>query len=64
MSANVIAQLIIALGPVALELAPKLAAIWNKDLTPEEVTDLCAPAKKSYEDYISEAKARRAAAGQ
>lgn len=58
MSAALIAQLIIALGPVALDLIPKLIAIWNKpSLTPEEVTELCSVAKKSYDDYIAEAKA-------
>lgn len=58
MSGAVIAQLIIALGPVALELIPKLASVWNKtDLSVEQVIDLCQPARKSYEAYIAEAKA-------
>ena len=52
-----IAQLIIALGPAALDLIPKLTAIWSKpSLTPEEVDALCAPAKKSYDDYIAAAR--------
>lgn len=58
MNASIIAQLVIALGPVALELIPKLAAIWNTPaLTPDEITALCAPAKKSYDEYIANAKA-------
>lgn len=57
MTAATIAQLIIAIGPAALELIPKLTAIWNKDaLTLAEVEALCAPAKKSYDDYIAEAQ--------
>lgn len=52
-----IVQLIIALGPAALDLIPKLAAIWGKAMTVEEVVALCGPAKKSYDDYIAEAKA-------
>ena len=64
MPASVIAQLIIAIGPTALELIPKLAALWSKpSLTPEEVVELCAPAKKSYDAYISEAKAKIQAIG-
>jgi len=58
MSGAIIAQLIIALGPVALQYAPKLAEIWNKDLTVEEVKTFCNLAEKSYDQYITEAKAR------
>lgn len=62
MSAAIIAQLLIALGPVALELIPKLHAVWSKpELTPEEIDNLCAPAKKSYDTYRAEASARHAA---
>lgn len=58
MTAATIAQLIIALGPVALELIPKLASIWTKpSLTLEEVNALCAPAKASYDTYIANARA-------
>lgn len=61
MTAALIAQLIVQLGPVALDLIPKLAAIWSKpELTIEEVTALCATAKKSYDEYIAEALAARA----
>jgi hypothetical protein len=61
MNAALIAQLIIALGPTALELIQKLAAIWSKpELTVAEVIELCAPAKKSYDAYLAEAAAGRA----
>jgi hypothetical protein len=61
MTASIIAQLIIALGPVALELIPKLQSVWTKPtLTPEEIEALIAPAKKSYEQYRAEAAARHA----
>lgn len=61
MSGLVIAQLIIALGPVALELIPKLASIWTKELSVEEVIAFCDLANKSYDEYIAEAKAGQAA---
>jgi len=58
MTAALLVQLLIALGPVALDLAPKLAALWSKpELTVEEVANLCAPAKTLYEDYIAAARA-------
>lgn len=57
MNAALITQLIITLGPTALELIPKLASVWSKPtLTPEEVEDLCKVSEKSYDEYISEAK--------
>lgn len=62
MNAATISALIIALGPAALDLIPKLAAIWTRQaLTAEEVAALCAPAKRSYDDYILEARTRLAA---
>jgi hypothetical protein len=62
MNAATIAGLVIALGPAALDLIPALAAIWaKKELTAEEVATLCAPAKKSYDQYIVEARVRMAA---
>ena len=58
MTPLMIVNLITALGPTALDLIQKLAAIWSKPLlTVDEVVALCAPAKKSYDDYIAEAKA-------
>lgn len=63
MNAATISALIIALGPAALDLIPKLAAIWTRKepLTSEEVTMLCAPARRSYDDYLKEARERLAA---
>lgn len=52
-----IAQLIIALGPVALKLIPDLALIWTTQLTVEQVNAYCNKAQKSYDEYIAEAKA-------
>ena len=57
MTPNLIAQLIVILGPTALEFIPKLAAIWAKpSLSLQEVNDLCLPAKQSYDDYIANAQ--------
>lgn len=59
MTAAQITSLVIALGPAALDLIPKLAALWEREkLTAEEVTALCAPAKKSVDQYILEARTR------
>lgn len=56
MSGALIAQLLIALGPIALELIPKLAALWGKEvLTEAEITELCLPAHKSWVQYRIEA---------
>lgn len=62
MNAATIAQLIITLGPTALELIPKLRAVWDRpELTAAEVIALCAPAKKSHDQYLIEARSRLAA---
>lgn len=62
MNAATVAQLIIVLGPTALELIPKLRAVWDRpELTAAEVLELCAPAKKSHDQYILEARTRMAA---
>jgi hypothetical protein len=59
MTAATIAQLIIALGPSALELIPKLAGIWSKpELTVDEVVDICKGARQSYDAGLAEARAR------
>ncbi len=59
MPAPLIAQLIIALGPTALELIPKLTAVWTKPaLTPDEVTEMCASARKSYDAGLAEVRER------
>lgn len=57
MTGAMIAQLIVALGPVALDLIQKLVGIWNTSLTPEQVNEICSVTKKSYDDYIAAAKA-------
>ncbi len=58
MSAALIAQLIIALGPPALQLIQDLVAVWNKpSLTLDEVNTICNKAQKSYDSYIADAKA-------
>jgi len=57
MSAAIITQLILTLGPTALELIPKLSAVWHKDsLTLDEVNQLCAVSQTSYEKYRADAK--------
>lgn len=56
MTGQIIAELLIRLGPVAFDLAQKLVTIWSKELTAQEVAELCSTSKKSYEDYIAEAK--------
>ena len=54
----IIAQLIIALGPPALNLIKDLTSIWTKDtVSPAEVIAMMDKAQKSYDDYIAEAKA-------
>lgn len=59
MSATIIAQLIIALGPVAFGVIKDLAEIWGKDnLTSEYVISFCTRHQKSYDEYIAEAKAK------
>lgn len=58
MTALMIAQLIIQLGPTALNLIQDLSAVWHKpELTPEEVATICGKAQKSYDQYIAEARA-------
>ena len=58
MTGAMIAQLIIALGPVALNLIPKLVAIWSTPLTQAQVSVFCDLAQKDYDTYIAEAKAK------
>lgn len=58
MSPVMIAQLIIQLGPTALQLIQDLIQVWDKpSLTPDEVKNIVSKAQKSYDDYIAEAKA-------
>lgn len=59
MSGAVIAQLLIALGPIALDWLEDLAGIWSKDMTPEEVAAFVKGKRKSYDEYIAAEKIRR-----
>lgn len=53
MTPQILVQLIVTLGPLALELIPKLAAVWHKEtLTTEEVLKICSVSEKSYDDYV------------
>ena len=57
MSAAIISNLLITFGPGAVDLIKELISLWSKpSLTPEEVLKICDLAKKSYDDYIKEAK--------
>jgi hypothetical protein len=58
MKASTVAQLVISLGPTALEVIPKLATNWDRQLTTDQIVELCATAKKSYDAYMAEARAR------
>lgn len=62
MSASIIAQLIIALGPAAFNLIEALVAVWSKPtLTVDEVLALTKVARTSYDDYIAKAQAQNQA---
>jgi hypothetical protein len=58
MPAAVIAQLLIAFGPSAINLIQQLVAVWNKPtLTPDEVNAIIAPLlSKSAQDYLNAAQ--------
>lgn len=56
MSPVIIAQLIIALGPKAIDLITSLSAVWTKpELTHEEVLAILTVIDKDYDDYAKEA---------
>ena len=60
MTAATIAQLVIALGPLAAEFIRKLSLVWGSKgdtaLTPAQVVEFCEILeKKTYDDYINEA---------
>lgn len=58
MSAAMVAQLLIAFGPGAIDLIKQLVTLWQKpSLSVDEVNNLCNLAKKSYDDYMAAAKA-------
>ena len=54
-----IAALLIRFGPLGLDLAEKLAAIWSKEMTPQEVATFCQANRKSYDEYIAAERASR-----
>lgn len=57
-----IAELVLKLGPVGLDLASKLSSVWSKpELTPAEVEQICSVTQKDYESYIKEAGGRPSA---
>ena len=57
MTPAIIAQLVLSLGPAALEFIPKLAALWGKqELTLDEINQLCAVSQTPYEKYREDAK--------
>lgn len=57
MSPQLIAQLVVALGPAAFDLIKQLIAVWSTPaLTTDQVMTICATSQKSYNDYIAEAK--------
>ena len=58
MSPLMIVQLLIALGPPALQLIQDLVSVWNTPaLTVDQVMEICKKSQKSYDDYIADAKA-------
>ena len=57
MTAAMIAQIVVALGPTALRFISELVSVWDKpSLTADEIMGICSRAQKSYDDYINEAK--------
>ena len=59
-----IAQLVIALGPGAIQFIQQLVQLWNKpSLTVDEVNSLCAACGTSFDQYIAQAKAQQTPIG-
>ena len=59
MTAPLIVQLLIACGPAALEWIASLAKVWSrKSLSLEEVIEMTSSYKKSYDQYLEEARNR------
>jgi len=52
-----IAALLVKFGPPAFKMIEQLVSIWTSQLDPEEVVAFCNEHKKSYDDYIAEARA-------
>lgn len=60
MTGAMIAQLLIVLGPTALKLIEDLVNVWSTPMTPEQVVEFCRAHRKSYDEYIAEARAAAA----
>lgn len=56
MTGAAIAQLILALGPVALDVIEQLVDNWNKEMTPEELKAFCQSKRKGKEEWLAWAK--------
>jgi hypothetical protein len=63
MTAALIAQLLVAFGPEAIQLIQELVAVWNKPtLTQSEVTTIIAPIlAKTPQQYLAAASGNMAA---
>ena len=59
MTGREIVQLLIRLGPIAFDWLLELHAIWNKELTVEELEAFVKSHRKSYDDYIANERSRR-----
>lgn len=58
MTALQITQLIISIGPAALQLIQDLTAVWSSpSLTPDQINTILSKAQTSYDAYIAQAKA-------
>ncbi len=58
MSAAAIFQLLSLFGPPALQMIEDLIALWSKpSLSVDEVLAFTKKSRKSYEDYMADAKA-------
>ena len=56
MTGAAIAQLILVLGPQALDVIEKLVDNWNKEMTPEELKAFCQSNRKSKEQWLAWAR--------
>lgn len=61
MTGATIAALLVKFGPPAINLIQDLVAVWDKDLTPEEVRVIVTNHRKTEEQYVAQELARRQA---
>ena len=59
MTGAIITELLIKFGPIAFDWLEELHGIWTKEMSADEVKAFVASKRKSYDDYISEERARR-----